>query len=125
MIPLLSSSPRLSSSRFLPDGISAELRAEENQKVGFRDLKTKKAQQLSPAVQMTHLQASCSLCRITPGESANEKTLTTLHNTQCYCALPYKCIKVKLALLPRLKSWQLKYLQNTDKLVRAKGFTLY
>ena len=70
MIPFPSSHALL----FLPDGINAKLRAEEKSKVGFRSLKTKKAHQLSPAVQMTH-QASCTLWRITSGESANEKTL--------------------------------------------------
>lgn len=44
-------------------------------KAGFRGLRTKKAQQFSPAVQMTHVQASCSLWSSTPGGSAKENTL--------------------------------------------------
>lgn len=52
-------------------------------KESFRGFKTKKAQRLSPAVQMTHLQASCGLCRNTPREHKREESLhcTSLEHT--------------------------------------------
>lgn len=54
-------------------------------KVGFRGLKTKKAQQLSPAVQMTHLQALRSLCGDTPRENTKALYSTCLeHNFYNY-----------------------------------------
>lgn len=54
-------------------------------KVGFRGLKTKKAQQLSPAVQMTHLQALRSLCGDTLRENTKALYSTCLeHNFYNY-----------------------------------------